>query len=262
MSTVSFSQYIGIDYSGAGRDDQGQANIQCCCLNRMVDGCENARPPASRNWSRQAVSEWITDRLATAEGPVIIGLDHGFSFPLSYLQQQDIDCWDDLLEHIFRLHNESKRPSLHGSGQLVGPSYPLRLAEMWTVSAKSVLWYGGKGQVGPATRAGIAQLYRLRQGLNRQGIRTHFWPFDGWTIPSGCHVICEAYPAIYKRRYEQVAPSEFSKDTNPDLFDAYCVARWLHERDAVGLLDHYFSPPLTTSEQVQARLEGWILGVS
>lgn len=261
MSAARFSQYIGIDYSGAGRDDQGQANIQCCCWQRTAQAGEHARPPAGSKWSRQALSAWIIQRLAAAHGPVIIGLDHGFSYPLGYLRQQGFACWDELLEHIFHLHGRNERPALQGPGQPVGPNQPLRLAEMWTVSAKSVLWFEGQGQVGPATRAGMAQLYTLRQALRGQGIRTHFWPFDGWSVPAGSHVLCEAYPAIYKRRYEQAAPAEFSKEANADLFDAYCIARWLKERDAAGLLEYYFSPPLTPEEQAQARLEGWIVGV-
>ena len=43
--------------------------------------------------------------------------------------------------------------------------------------------------------------------------------------------------------------------------DAYAICAWLQERDQLGLLSPYFTPPLSDAEKERTRLEGWILGV-
>lgn len=48
----------------------------------------------------------------------------------------------------------------------------------------------------------------------------------------------------------------------PDEHDAYAVARWLSESAARGVLDRYFTPPLTLEERRIAEIEGWILGIA
>lgn len=67
-------------------------------------------------------------------------------------------------------------------------------------------------------------------------------------------VIAEVYPALYKRRFPK-------GDRTPDEHDAWSIAAWLQEVDRRGALNQYLAPPLTLSEQKQAELEGWILGV-
>src|SRR5262249_61129179 len=44
-------------------------------------------PPLSlrKYWSRRGIAEWLVERLS--EGvPTLVGIDHGFSFPLRYFQ--------------------------------------------------------------------------------------------------------------------------------------------------------------------------------
>ncbi len=67
-------------------------------------------------------------------------------------------------------------------------------------------------------------------------------------------LLAEAYPSIFKNRYEK-------GDRTADQQDAYATARWLTEMDHRGFLARYFEPSLTDEERKQCDIEGWILGV-
>jgi hypothetical protein len=66
--------------------------------------------------------------------------------------------------------------------------------------------------------------------------------------------LVETYPSLFRNRYERL-------DRSVDQQDAYAVCHWLQETDALGRLGDFFNPPLTTEQQGQALLEGWIFGV-
>ena len=127
----------------------------------------------------------------------------------------------------------------------------MRLTEKWTSSAKSVFKFDVQGSVAKSTHAGIPWLRRIR---NEVGDKVHFWPFDGWDVPTGQSVIAEIYPSIFRNRYPR-------EDRTADQQDAYCVARWLTETDERDFLGQYFQPSLTDAEREIADLEGWILGI-
>jgi hypothetical protein len=76
-----------------------------------------------------------------------------------------------------------------------------------------------------STHAGIPWLLYLREQLGQQ---VHFWPFDGWTIPSGRSAIVEAYPALYKHRFP------IQQGMTGDQHDAYSIACWLKQADTTG----------------------------
>jgi hypothetical protein len=45
---------------------------------------EVAPPPSPRKyWSRRGIAEWLVERLSK-DAPTLVGIDHGFSFPLRY----------------------------------------------------------------------------------------------------------------------------------------------------------------------------------
>ena len=133
----------------------------------------------------------------------------------------------------------------------MGDSRWRRLTEERSRSAKSVFHFGAQGCVGHSTHAGLPWLRYLRQQL---GSWVHFWPFDGWEPPAACSVIAEVYPRLWNR--EQ--PSD---GRTGDQQDAYSVARWMRETDAVGRLPAYFTPILQHKEKTLAKVEGWILGL-
>ena len=139
-----------------------------------------------------------------------------------------------------------------GEGQKrMGESNWLRLTERWTATAKSVFLFDVQGSVAKSTFAGLPWLLYLRNWCKRP---IHFWPFDGWEIPSGASVVTEVYPALWTRR--------LPKDgRDGDEHAAYATAAWLQRADRDGSLGSYFNPPLTRDERQVADIEGWILGV-
>jgi hypothetical protein len=54
-------------------------------------------PPArrTRKWSRQRIAEWLVDQLSGSE-KVVVGIDHAFLFPASYLNRYGLADWDTI----------------------------------------------------------------------------------------------------------------------------------------------------------------------
>ena len=255
---MNFDLYVGIDYSGAATSATPLKNLQ---VFSCTQGEEPTRvpPPSgvsdqSQDWTRQQISDWLISQ-ALGERRVVAGLDHAFSFPLSYFKRHRLTEWNDLLAHV-RKHWPT-HVSEHSVKELVtkrapdGDKREFRLTECWTSSAKSVFRFGIPGQVGPSTFAGIPWLGHIREVL---GSEAQFWPFDGWDLQERKSVIAEVYPSIFHSRYSSTGRSK-------DEHDAYSIARWLRESDERGILDRYFNPPLTPDEKAIAEREGWILGI-
>ena len=81
---AQFERYIGIDYSGAETADSSCKGLRVYA----AEGCgtpEPVQPPPSprRYWTRRGLAEWLCQELA-ADTPTIVGIDHGFSFPIAY----------------------------------------------------------------------------------------------------------------------------------------------------------------------------------
>ncbi|MGB9577922.1 MAG: hypothetical protein ACPL3S_01480 [Halothiobacillaceae bacterium] len=246
------ARFIGIDYSGAKGPSDPVPGIK-------VFEAQEGEPPGEvlplrgRHWSRAMLADWLGGALE--EGPpTLVGLDHGFAFPKLYYLRHQLQDWPQFLRH-FRQVMPTDRLAIdelrHQHRLLAESSTLLRLCESWTASAKSVFQFDMQGSVAKSTYAGLPWLAQLRERL---GERVFFWPFDGWEPPAGVHVICEVYPALYKRRYRK-------SGLGPDAFDAWVIVQWLRDMQARGVLADYFDPPLTEEERAQVRLEGWILGV-
>ena len=250
---VRFREHVGVDYSGAGAPDAGCAGLR---VYRAVGGGEatEVRPPggARRRWSRVLLASWLAERLA-APGPVIVGLDHCFSFPKAWLDARGLPSWDAFLARFCGEWPTDREPvaRCRPPRAYAGEQARFRLCERWTSSAKSVFQFGMSGQVAASSHAGLPWLRRLRA---ERGGAVHFWPFDGWSPPPGRHVVAEVYPSILRSRFPR-------DGRDADRQDAYAVAEWLRTRDAAGLLAPYFTPGLTAAERRVARVEGWILGI-
>jgi hypothetical protein len=255
--TRLFQAYVGIDYSGAGKPT---ARIPGLKVYRAMGSAPPARVPAEggrTTWNRKLVAEWLLERLSRSERATV-GIDHAFSFPTSSLIRSRLASWDAFLEYFCRRWHTDQEPvrKVITATPPTGKPNELRLTERWTSSARSVFDFRGQGQVASSTHAGIPWLRWLRREL---GGRVHFWPFDGFEVPSGKSIIAEVYPSLFSKRYSQEL-------TTPQLTahdrDAYAVCRWLQDRDERGLLCHYLRPPLSPEEQKTACLEGWILGLT
>jgi hypothetical protein len=257
-----FERYIGIDYSGAETPTSSLKALQVYAADWLMPPREvPPQPNPPRHWTRKGIAEWLVSQLS-GEKPVLVGIDHGFSFPLRYFEKHRLPPdWHKFLDD-FKKHWPTDedhtyvdfvRDGVCGQGaKRTGDASWLRMTELWTHSAKSVFLFDVHGAVAKSTHAGLPWLRFIREHCRD---RVHFWPFDGWEIPAGRSVLAEVYPSLWTRRF----PVE---DRNGDQHAAYVVATWLRRADGDGSLDRYFDPPLEPEERRLAQVEGWILGVT
>jgi hypothetical protein len=255
-----FTSYLGIDYSGAQTAESGLRGLRVFVADTKREPVEVDPPPGrSLYWTRRGLANWLVERLA-GDGPTIVGIDHGLSFPWQYFETHHLEPdWPAFLAD-FRRHwptdDQNVSVDLIRRGQIgagrdrAGSSRWRRLTER-RVGAKSVFHFDVPGSVAKSTHAGLPWLSYLREQL---GGGLHFWPFDGWEVPAGRSVMAEAYPSLWNRDYQRV-------ELTPDQHDAWVVAKWLREADRDGSLSGFFQPALTEAEAARARIEGWILGV-
>lgn len=251
-----FRRFIGIDYSGAATPVTPLPGL------RVFEARDNARSlevrgseNSARHWTRRGIAEWLLDSIAAKE-PLLIGIDHGFSFPSAYFAHHGLSGnWDLFLEdfcaHWPSDQVESTVRSLRQGNPRSGDSKARRHVEV-LARAKSVFHFDVPGSVATSTHAGLPWLRWIRE---RAGSALHFWPYDGTRIPRGCSVIAEAYPALWFR-------PQCPKDWSRDQWDAFLIAEAFREAAQSGALLSWFEPqwPEHLNEQVQK--EGWILGFS
>jgi len=255
-----FARYIGIDYSGAKTADSSLPGLRVYQAEAKAPPSEVLPPPGRRKyWSRRALAHWLAAEL-TKDGPVLVGVDHGFSFPLAYFEHYALSLdWPAFLAD-FHGHWPTDKPDIsvdlirrslaEASSARSGSARWRRLCEQRT-KAKSVFHFDVPGSVAKSTHAGLPWLLWLRQQFRST---LHFWPFDGWQPPAGHSVITEIYPSLWSHTLPRA-------DRTPDQQDAYAVATWLQATDQQGFLPEYFQPLLSPSEAEIAGIEGWILGV-
>lgn len=257
----TFGLYIGIDYSGAQTPTASLKGLRVYECEGEALPTEVRPPPSPRKyWTRKGVAEWLVERLSS--GPrALVGIDHGFSFPLPYFESNGVSPeWGTFLDD-FQAHWPTDddytyvdfvRDEVVGRGAArTGNTRWRRLTEVRAGGAKSVFHFDVPGSVAKSTHAGIPWLRFIRR---RAGDRVHFWPFDGWRIRAGCSAIAEVYPALWRADFAREGRTD-------DQHDAYTIAAWLSRADRDGSLARYLHPPLTVHEANVARVEGWILGV-
>lgn len=257
----AFARYIGIDYSGAETSTASLKGLRVYLAQSDSPPEEVVPAPSPRKyWTRRGIADflvaWLSEDVAT-----LVGIDHGFSFPLRYFEAHRLaPDWPTFLEDFQRhwptdddnTYVDFVREGLHGRGaERGGDTRWRRLTELRAGSAKSVFHFDVPGSVAKATHAGIPWLLYLRRHL---GERAHFWPFDGWQIPSGRSAVVEVYPALWKHAFA-------ANGRTADQHDAYSVAAWLRQSDLDGQLARFLNPGLTPPQRTVAEVEGWILGV-
>jgi hypothetical protein len=256
-----FLRYIGIDYSGAKTPNDSLKGLRVYQALGDEPAAEVMPPPSPRKyWTRRGLAEWLLERLAE-DVPTVVGIDHGFSFPLRYFDEHKLaHDWpaflDDFQQHwptdVDHTYVDFIRDGLHGNGAArMGNNRWRRLTEIRARAAKSVFHFDVNGSVAKSTHSGIPWLRFLRQRL---GERVHFWPFDGWEVPAGLSAVVEVYPALWKHRWPH-------DGRNGDQHDAYAVASWLQAADRTGELSQALNPGLSDADRATAEVEGWILGV-
>ena len=257
----AFEGYIGIDYSGAATPTSSLKGLRVYLADCASSPVE-VEPPSSprKYWTRRGIAEWLVERLS-ADQPTLVGIDHGFSFPLRYFETHNLPHdWPAFLDDFQRhwptdedhTYVDFVRHGTHGNGPArSGNTRWRRLTELRAGSAKSVFHFDVQGSVAKSTHAGLPWLRYVRQ---KAGGLVHFWPFDGWDIPAGRSAIVEVYPALWSRGFLREA-------RNADQHDAYSVAAWMRDADHAGGIARFFGPSLTPAERTGAQVEGWILGI-
>jgi len=256
-----FEHYIGIDYSGAQTPTSSLKGLRVFRADRASPPVEVEPPPSPRQyWTRRGIAEWLVGRLS-ANPPTLVGIDHGFSFPLRYFERHRLALdWAAFLDDFQRhwptdedhTYVDFVRHGGHGNGAArSGDPRWRRLTEIRAGAAKSVFHFDVPGSVAKSTHAGLPWLRYLRYTL---GDRVHFWPFDGWDIPVGVSAIVEVFPTLWSRGFAR-------EDRTADQHDAWSVAAWLRGADLDGSLADFLKPSLTSAECEVADIEGWILGI-
>jgi len=256
----SFSRYIGIDYSGAETAESSLKAIRVYTATSSLEPAEERpRSSASKYWSRSALADWLVKQLSAAE-PFLVGIDHAFSFPITYFEKYNLPPdWPAFLDEFQRncptdesIYVDFVREGVTGCwNKVTGNPAWLRLTEQWTTSAKSVFQFDIQGAVAKATYAGLPWLRYLRREL---GNKIYFWPFDGWDVPEHKSVVAEVYPSLWMKRFPR-------QERDNDQHAAYSVSAWLRRADLNGSLPLFFNPHLNPQERKLAEIEGWILGV-
>jgi hypothetical protein len=256
----TFEQYVGIDYSGAKTPSSSLKGLRVYGANCSSAPLE-VRPPLGprKYWTRSEIAAWLVERLS--EGlPTLVGIDHGFSFPLEYFEQHGLLLdWPSFLDDFQRhwptdedIYVDFVRDGSVGNGAArSGNSRWRRLTELRACTAKSVFQFDVQGQVAKSTHAGIPWLRYIRQ---RAKGHVHFWPFDGWGVSPNRSVVAEVYPALWSRSFPIAGRT-------PDQQDAFAIAEWMRRSDTDGSLESFFHPELPPDELKKAEIEGWILGV-
>jgi hypothetical protein len=188
----AFARTIGIDYSGAETPTASLKGLRVYLTDGDGLPVEVLPPPSPRKyWTRKGIAEWLVERLAD-DAPTLVGIDHGFSFPLRYFEMHGLlPDWPRFLDDFQRhwptdedhTYVEFVHDGIAGNGAArMGNARWRRLTEERVGGAKSVFHFDVQGSVAKSTHAGIPWLRFIRQRL---GARVHFWPFDGWAFRPG-----------------------------------------------------------------------------
>jgi hypothetical protein len=260
MTYPAFKRYIGIDYSGAETPESSLKGLRVYEASSESEPAEVKPPPSPRKyWTRRGLAQWLAERLSE-DVPTIVGIDHGFSFPLRYFEVHLLEPdWPSFLDD-FQKHWPTDKDYIYvdfvrygsvGDGEARSGNARWRRITEERAGAKSVFHFDVPGSVAKSTHAGLPWLRYLR---NHLGERIHFWPFDGWEIPSGKSALVEVYPSLWSKSYPR-------QGRTPDQHDAYVAAAWLRQVDTEGSLGRFLKPDMLPGEYPVAQVEGWILGV-
>jgi hypothetical protein len=99
-----FAQYVGIDYSGAETPTTSLKGLAVYLSTPTLPPSEVKPPPSPRKyWTRRGIAERLL-KLVSDGTPTLIGIDHGFSFPMNYFGAHHLPLdWPAFLDD-FQLH--------------------------------------------------------------------------------------------------------------------------------------------------------------
>src|SRR5262245_6713720 len=98
-----FTRTVGIAYSGAFFADQSLPGLRVYACDAGASPVEVAPPPSPRKYfTRREIAQLLVERLAE-DTPTLVGLAHGFSFPLRYFEVHGLALdWPAFLDDFQR----------------------------------------------------------------------------------------------------------------------------------------------------------------
>jgi hypothetical protein len=82
----AFKRYVGIDYSGAETPTASLRGLRIYMAEGDTPPAEIPPPLSPRKyWTQRGIAEWLVEWLAE-DTTTLVGIDHGFSFPLRYFE--------------------------------------------------------------------------------------------------------------------------------------------------------------------------------
>jgi len=99
----AFTRYIGIEYSGVQTPLSSLPGLRVYLADGDAPPVEVLPPPSAKKyWTRRGIAEWLVERLAE-DVPALVGIDHGFSFPLRYFEvHRLLPDWPPFLDEFQR----------------------------------------------------------------------------------------------------------------------------------------------------------------
>jgi len=193
VNRPAFARTIGIDYSGAETPTASLKGLRVYLAEGDGLPMEVQPPPSPRKyWTRRGIAEWLVERLAE-DVPTLVGIDHGFSFPLRYFEvnylKPEWPAFLDDFQHHWptdqdHIYVDFVRDGSVGNGAArTGNSRWRRLTEERAGSAKSVFHFDVQGTVAKSTHADErreheAAIERLRAEHKRLGERINAMYID------------------------------------------------------------------------------------
>ncbi|RAL21791.1 hypothetical protein DL240_13140 [Lujinxingia litoralis] len=282
-----FERIIGIDWAGAGRDDQrvGLRIVEAAA----GQPAREVRPPGTRarNWKRVEVFDYLRELLRPDAPRTLVGIDASLGYPVGAASEVfGVESWRALVARIAAMRRDAPtldafldrvnmpfaeevgvplysrdregrawdRPH-HSPGEFYsarGVAY-WRMVELFLPQSLSAFYMGPGPMVAGHTLTCLAMLDALLTLRDAGELDVSVWPQEGG-LSGTHHVIAECYPSMLPR------------DTtiqDKDLRDAQAIAVWLLEQSQRGTLDGFLKEVERVPKKVAQVIaeEGWVLGV-
>jgi hypothetical protein len=108
----AFHRCIGIDYSGAETADSSCKALRVYATVGTGEPMQvQLLPSPRRYWTRRGLAEWLREEL-DRDIPTLVGIDHGFSFPIEYFDRYRLPRdWPNFLLD-FQKHWPTHEPNI------------------------------------------------------------------------------------------------------------------------------------------------------
>ena len=291
----NFDLYVGIDWSGAKQIQTPAIQVAACKEGSSAPLL--VLPAQDRNWSRNAVANWI-EALCKSDLRTFIGIDCNFGYNVDVIERQlgKAALGNDLWNEVDAV--------CHDIPNYYAENFWLKYKEYFWLEGKQPPWFEGKElrrktewacgeqglgwpespfklcytkQVGKGGLAGMRMVNDLKK---RCGVRIAVWPFDENDKCDKARVVLgEIYPRQFLKRagwgnnkvrniddlnkclvklYSKTMKAESISDHAADALVSAAGIRMLCG-DGNNLPENIISPKAMDARSAQK--EGWIFGV-